>query len=85
MDTSIDTNYFREIFISSKIRIEKIKTLKNTILLNIIILLSTGLHAQANLDSLWNVWEDDTKADTSRLKALGDYTYHGFIKKQSDV
>jgi len=84
MDTSIDTNYFREIFISSKIRIEKIKTLKNTILLNIIILLSTGLHAQANLDSLWNVWEDDTKADTSRLKALDDYTYHGYIQKQSD-
>jgi len=48
------------------------------------VLLSINLNAQVNLDSLWSVWTDEAKEDTIRLKALDDFIFNGFIKKQND-
>lgn len=52
------------------------KHLKST-LLTLSLLIGTVLtHAQTNLDSLWNVWQDETLEDTIRLNALADVGYH---------
>jgi len=40
--------------------------------------------AQVNLDSLWNVWNDDSQADTNRLKAMGDIAWDGYLFSQPD-
>ncbi|MEP3210491.1 MAG: adenylate/guanylate cyclase domain-containing protein [Maribacter sp.] len=40
--------------------------------------------SDTELDSLWSVWKDETKADTIRLSALGLYSYHGYIYSQPD-
>lgn len=61
-----------------------ITQLKNIFFPIVFVFLSIGLQAQINLDSLWSVWIDETKEDTSRLKALDDFTYKGFINKQND-
>lgn len=49
-------------------------------------LTATTLSAQAqtNLDSLYTVWEDETKADTSRTKAFSKYIERGFLYSQPD-
>lgn len=58
--------------------------MKNKIFLFLFTLLSISLNAQVNLDSLWSVWTDEANEDTIRLKALGDFTYYGFIKTRND-
>ena len=40
--------------------------------------------AQVNLDSLWNVCNDNTQADTSRLKAMRKIAWDGYIFSQPD-
>jgi len=40
--------------------------------------------AQVNLDSLWNVWNDESQADTNRLKAMNDFAWYGYIFSQTD-
>ena len=40
--------------------------------------------AQVNLDSLWNVWNDHSQADTSRLKAINDIAWDGYLYTQPD-
>ena len=40
--------------------------------------------AQVNLDSLWNVWNDKTQADTSRLKAMQKIAWNGYLYSQPD-
>ena len=39
--------------------------------------------AQVNLDSLWNVWNDDSQADTNRLKAINDII-DGYLSSNTD-
>ena len=40
------------------------------ILIGLISLMGFCLQAQTNLNSLWNIWEDQSQHDTSRLDAL---------------
>ncbi len=40
--------------------------------------------AQVNLDSLWNVWNDENQADTNRLKAMNDIAKEGYLYSQPD-
>lgn len=37
------------------------------------ILLSAGIHAQNQLDSLWNVWANENESDSSRLEAIASF------------
>jgi tetratricopeptide (TPR) repeat protein/class 3 adenylate cyclase len=39
---------------------------------------------QASLDSLWNIWQDKTKHDTTRLKALNQFTNDGYLNAKPD-
>jgi hypothetical protein len=41
-------------------------------------------NAQVNLDSLWGVWNDETQADTNRLKAIADINWEGYLFTQPD-
>ena len=43
-----------------------------------------GVKAQVNLDSLFGVWKDESKADTSRLKAIYEIAWHGYLFSQPD-
>lgn len=40
--------------------------------------------SQVNLDSLWGVWGDETQADTSRLNAMQEIAWKGFLFSQPD-
>jgi len=40
--------------------------------------------AQVNLDSLWNVWNDESQADTNRLKAMHNIAWDGYLFSQPD-
>jgi len=40
--------------------------------------------AQTNLDSLWNIWQDDEIQDTTRLQALHKYAWDGYLFSQPD-
>ncbi|MFT4526100.1 MAG: hypothetical protein ACI85F_002264 [Bacteroidia bacterium] len=40
--------------------------------------------AQTNLDSLYGVWNDKTQPDTSRLKAMHDIAWDGYLFSQPD-
>ena len=40
--------------------------------------------AQVNLDSLWSVWNDNTQADTSRLKAIHKIAWDGYLFSNPD-
>ena len=44
----------------------------------------SGVKAQVNLDSLFGVWNDETKADTSRLKAIYKISWDGYLFSQPD-
>ncbi|MDG1475607.1 MAG: tetratricopeptide repeat protein [Vicingaceae bacterium] len=39
---------------------------------------------QNNLDSFWNIWQDQSQLDTTRLKALDSFIREGFIFNQPD-
>ena len=42
------------------------------------------MKAQINLDSLWGVWNDQTKPETSRLNAMFDIAWDGYLFSQPD-
>ncbi len=44
----------------------------------------SGSAAQVNLDSLWNVWNDTSQADTNRLKAINDIAWKGHLFTRPD-
>ena len=56
----------------------------NRIISIILIFLSLSSTAQVNLDSLWNVWNDHSQADTARLKAIGSISWHGYVFSNAD-
>lgn len=37
-----------------------------------------------NLDSLWNVWNDESQADTARLKAIHEIAWNGYLFRKPD-
>ncbi|MBI1307216.1 MAG: tetratricopeptide repeat protein [Bacteroidetes bacterium] len=45
--------------------------------------LSISLHAQ-NIDSLWNIWQDNTKPDTTRLNAVQRFIWDGYLYSKPD-
>ncbi|MEH6535891.1 MAG: adenylate/guanylate cyclase domain-containing protein [Psychroserpens sp.] len=47
-------------------------------------LIFTITNAQTNLDSLYTVWEDQTQPDSSRIKALDDYIWFGYVYSDPD-
>ena len=49
-----------------------------------IILISYVSQAQVNLDSLWGVWNDETKPDTSRAAAMSEIAWNGYLFSQPD-
>jgi len=40
--------------------------------------------AQENLDSLWTVWNDESQADTNRLKAIHEIAKYGYLHTHPD-
>ncbi len=48
------------------------------------ILWQSSVYAQKNLDSLWAIWNDTTKHDTLRLKAIHEYADKGFLNSNLD-
>jgi len=50
----------------------------------VMIVLGMSLAAQPNLDSLWGVWKDPGQPDTSRLKAIRDIAWDGYLFSQPD-
>lgn len=58
--------------------------MKNTLILILIVFLSSALNAQTNLDSLWRIWDDESKEDTLRLGAINEFIINGFIEKHYD-
>ena len=43
-----------------------------------------GLPQEVNLDSLWQVWNDNTQPDTSRCKAMYKISWNGYLFTQPD-
>lgn len=41
-------------------------------------------HAQYDKDSLWAIWQDPTRSDTDRLRALSTFTWHGYLMSDPD-
>lgn len=58
--------------------------MRKLILIILISSLGYSLNAQTNLDSLWNIWNDNTQADTTRLKAIDDIAWNGYLFSQPD-
>jgi len=58
--------------------------MKKTIILTALLLLGLFVHAQPNLDSLWGVWNDESKEDTCRLKALQKIIRDGYLDTNID-
>ena len=54
------------------------------ILTTLLLTLSLSCIAQVNLDSLWNVWNDETQADTIRLKAIYEITWEDYLFYKPD-
>ena len=58
--------------------------LKKNYLLIVFLFVSLASQAQTNPDSLWGVWQDETLADTTRLNALDDFAWEGYMYTQPD-
>jgi len=60
------------------------KKIINSTILTFIILTNFLCQAQVDLDSLWNVWNDETESDTSRALALFKISWDGYLYSQPD-
>ncbi|WP_411895374.1 adenylate/guanylate cyclase domain-containing protein [Winogradskyella sp. A2] len=58
--------------------------MKRNILTVLIIVLGLSLNAQVNLDSLYGVWKDNTKTDSTRTMAFRDYIAKGYAYSKPD-
>jgi tetratricopeptide (TPR) repeat protein len=54
-----------------------------TFLFPVLVVAQSTLSPQVT-DSLWNVWQDETQHDTTRLKAIHKYALDGYLFTQSD-
>ncbi len=50
----------------------------------ILFFLSLNCSADAYLDSLWGVWKDPSQSDETRLRAVGDYAWDGYLYSKPD-
>ena len=53
-------------------------------ILFIALLISCSSITQVNLDSLWNVWNDNTQPNPNRLKAINKIAWDGYLFSQPD-
>ena len=54
-------------------------------LMLIILIYFSGYNLMAqNLDSLWNIWYDETLPDTTRLRAIQKFAWDGYLYSQPD-
>ncbi len=44
----------------------------------------TSIHAQTNLDSLYTVWQDTSRKDSVRIKAMDNLIWDGYLFSQQD-
>jgi CHAT domain-containing protein/lipopolysaccharide biosynthesis regulator YciM len=58
--------------------------MKNKLIFILFLFLYSGSFAQTNIDSLWNVWGDETEEDSSRLYALDRVIWKGVLFKKPD-
>ncbi len=58
--------------------------MKKTLFLILLSWLTQTNGVGQNLDSLWSVWQDKSKPDTSRLKAINDYAKKGYLYAYPD-
>lgn len=56
----------------------------NTLLPLLVLLIQAACLTGQNLDSLWNIWQDNHQADSIRLLALEEFTITGFINSNPD-
>ena len=56
---------------------------KNILCLFMLLFLSR-VGAQQNLDSLYNVWQDTSKTDSTRVNAFYDHIWEGYLFSQPD-
>ncbi len=57
--------------------------LKNLIS-SLFLIIGVTLSAQSNLDSLWNIWQDETMPDSSRIEAIQTFAKEGYLFSQPD-
>jgi len=60
------------------------KTLIKSAFFLFILLVSIFTQAQVNLDSLWGVWNDETKPDSSRTLAMHKISWNGYLYSNPD-
>jgi len=58
--------------------------IKHVILSSFIFICSICFSQRSKLDSLWKLWNDDSKHDTVRLKALNKFIWNGYLYSQPD-
>jgi class 3 adenylate cyclase/Tfp pilus assembly protein PilF len=66
----------------SKIKSERIL---NSIFSILLLIICISLSAQTKLDSLYDVWQDKTQADSTRSKAYKNYIWNGFLYSNPDT
>jgi class 3 adenylate cyclase/Tfp pilus assembly protein PilF len=59
--------------------------MKKSKLLLILLLICLSNQVQASLDSLYMVWQDQNKADSTRAMAYKEYIWNGFLFSQPDT
>ena len=58
--------------------------MKQTVYLFIVVFISISAHTQTKLDSLWNVWNDESKTEEVRIKAMFAFSWKGYMNLQPD-
>ena len=58
--------------------------MKQTVYLFIVVFISISAHTQTKLDSLWNVWNDESKTEEVRIKAMFSFSRKGYMNLQPD-
>ena len=48
------------------------------------IILSVAGYTQSSTDSLWNIWQDNSKSDSLRFEALNTYIWENYLFRQPD-
>jgi class 3 adenylate cyclase/Tfp pilus assembly protein PilF len=59
--------------------------MKNTTLILFLFFGFSYSNAQVNLDSMYNVWQERTKTDSTRISAFTEYIYKGYLYSKPDT
>ena len=58
--------------------------MKFRLLLIVLFITTVGFSQKAELDSLWSVWQNEKQQDTTRLNALYDFVWDGYLFNKPD-